>query len=131
MPHHFVTSGTGKETVDPKIIASLRTMNDQEGDGFFEELVDLFLRRLRADVVLLRDALEKSDPTAAAIAHAIKGSAQNFGASRLSTLCEAIEFGLEKETTDVIFRYLVDLEVESQRVRRALENEKQRRVQAA
>jgi HPt (histidine-containing phosphotransfer) domain-containing protein len=56
------------------------------------EVIDLFVEDTERNLQRLRKAIdEEDDPTAMETAHALKGSAANMGAERLSELFQSVE----------------------------------------
>jgi len=85
------------------------------------ELIDLFVGDLPRRLGAIREAIGRADARALALqAHALGGSAANFGAARLDDLCGALE---ELGTSGVLAgapAMLDALRAESARVRDAL-----------
>ena len=56
------------------------------------EMIDLFVADLPARLGAIRGAIDRADARGLALqAHALRGSAANFGAARLDELCGALE----------------------------------------
>ncbi|HEY2526323.1 MAG TPA: Hpt domain-containing protein [Candidatus Binataceae bacterium] len=56
------------------------------------EMIDLFVADLPARLGAMRDAIDRADARGLALqAHALRGSAANFGAARLDELCGGLE----------------------------------------
>jgi len=78
--------------LDPVAIENLRMINPDDGGEFVRELIDIFLADTPRRLAEIESALASgnaADLTRAA--HTIKGSASNFGATRLSALAKEIE----------------------------------------
>ena len=61
-------------------------------DALIDELIDLFVADLPKRLGAIAYAVERADAPALALqAHALRGGAANFGASRLDELCAKIE----------------------------------------
>jgi len=61
-------------------------------DSLLDELIDLFVSDLPKRLNAITEAIEHADAKALALqAHALRGSAANFGASRLDELCGKLE----------------------------------------
>jgi HPt (histidine-containing phosphotransfer) domain-containing protein len=80
-----------KETVSLARIDRLR--NSMPGkDTLIDELIDLFVADLPKRLGAITHAVERGDAPALALqAHALRGGAANFGASRLDELCAMLE----------------------------------------
>jgi HPt (histidine-containing phosphotransfer) domain-containing protein len=70
-----------------------RLCNSMPGkDALIDELIDLFIADLPKRLGAIAHAVERADAPALALqAHALRGGAANFGASRLDELCAKIE----------------------------------------
>jgi HPt (histidine-containing phosphotransfer) domain-containing protein len=61
-------------------------------DSLLDELIDLFVSDLPKRLNAIAQAVERVDAKALALhAHALRGGAANFGASRLDTVCGRLE----------------------------------------
>jgi HPt (histidine-containing phosphotransfer) domain-containing protein len=80
-----------KETISLARIDRLR--NSMPGkDALIDELIDLFVADLPKRLGAIAHAVQRADAPALALqAHALRGGAANFGASRLDELCAKIE----------------------------------------
>ena len=78
--------------LDVTVVQSLRELGGEDDPNLFRDLIELFVTDARANVDRLRDAFERQDVNAVyRVAHAIKSSAANVGAARMSKLCFEIE----------------------------------------
>ena len=70
-----------------------RLRNSMPGkDSLLDELIDLFVSDLPKRLNAIAQAVERADAPALALqAHALRGGAANFGASRLDELCGKLE----------------------------------------
>jgi HPt (histidine-containing phosphotransfer) domain-containing protein len=90
-------------------------------DSLLDELIDLFVSDLPKRLNAIAEAVERADgKTLALQAHALRGSAANFGASRLDHLCGRVEEIGVNGTLAEAFAMLHQLGAESERVRAAL-----------
>ncbi len=82
---------SGEGTVSRARIDRLR--NSMPGkDAFIDELIDLFVADLPKRLGAITLAVERADAPALALqAHALRGGAANFGASRFDELCGKLE----------------------------------------
>lgn len=86
-----------------------------------DELIDLFVSDLPRRLGAIADAIERADAPALALqAHALRGSAANFGAARLDELCASLEELGTRAATAQASAILDLLRRESDRVRDAL-----------
>ncbi len=79
-------------TLDPKIIADLRSLEASGSPGFLSELIDLYLKEAVAHVARLQGSLAAKDASVfERTAHTLKGSSGNLGAMGLSRLCARLQ----------------------------------------
>jgi CheY-like chemotaxis protein len=110
--------------IDPEIFASLRALQEPGEPDPVEELSSLFLADAPTRIQAIHQAAAAGQ--AAPIresAHSLKGSASNFGAKRLASLCAQIEQAAAQEDTSTAVNLLPDLDREFERVRFVLEQE--------
>jgi two-component system, sensor histidine kinase and response regulator len=107
--------------LDVAVLDELRTLG---GDGIVAELVGMFLEDTPPRLAALREAMQEGDAESIeGVAHALKGSAGNMGATRLAGVCARLEnAGISRDLTSVK-DLLPQAEAEFGRVRRALEVE--------
>jgi HPt (histidine-containing phosphotransfer) domain-containing protein len=78
--------------LDMQVIASLKELGGEDDANLFFELVDLFLQDSRAHIGALERALEQNDVRSLErVAHTLKSSSANLGATNLSRLCFELE----------------------------------------
>jgi CheY-like chemotaxis protein len=80
------------ESLDRTILDGLRELREPGQPDPLRELIELFLRDARPRLNRMNEAATSGAlPALAAESHALKGSASNLGARRLSQLCAALE----------------------------------------
>jgi CheY-like chemotaxis protein len=115
------TPGEDTDPLDRSVLASLREIEDQE---LLAELAELFLGDAPPRLEALREAIEGGDAASMAqVAHALKGSSANMGATRLVTICEELEDAGHSGALERAPALVERLEAEFGRVRAALEKE--------
>jgi HPt (histidine-containing phosphotransfer) domain-containing protein len=135
-----VTGSLGNETrndseahlsvLDLEILANLRDLPGEGDDGLLGELIDLFAQDAPARLVLLRAAVLQGDAKQVTqIAHSLKGSSANLGATYMAGLCNDLEQRARGGSLDGGMELHAQLELEYRRVVRALEVERRRPVQ--
>ncbi|MCP4662741.1 MAG: Hpt domain-containing protein [bacterium] len=78
--------------IDPAQLETLRRLAPDDGGEFFTRVIDIFLKQLHTIPAEIRRAYERTDgETVVRLAHTLKGSAGNLGASPLVDLCLRIE----------------------------------------
>jgi HPt (histidine-containing phosphotransfer) domain-containing protein len=116
-----IGAGTiGEGTVSRARIDRLR--NSTPGnDALIDELIDLFVADLPKRLGAIAHAVQRADAPALALqAHALRGGAANFGASRLDELCAKIEEAGVRGTFAETPAMLEEVTRESARVRDTL-----------
>ncbi|HEV7746610.1 MAG TPA: Hpt domain-containing protein [Pyrinomonadaceae bacterium] len=74
------------------VLEGLRKLQQPGEPDFVEELIDLFLRDTEENLRVLRGALLRNNATEVRhLAHLMKGSSANIGASRMAALYEELE----------------------------------------
>ena len=96
--------------------------NDDMGDQFIAEIIDVFLVDLSERVVTIGLRKTQGDRAGvAATAHAIKGSCGHFGAASLVELSRDLEDRARREPTGDLQMAIDSMIAETERVRSALE----------
>jgi HPt (histidine-containing phosphotransfer) domain-containing protein len=74
------------------LLSRLQELNQVAGKDTTKELVSLFFEDTGNQIAALRQAVERQDPaTIKKVAHSLKGSSDNVGASRMAELCAELE----------------------------------------
>jgi HPt (histidine-containing phosphotransfer) domain-containing protein len=93
-----------------------------EGEDLLSELVEMFIGEVPGQLATLEEALAKGDAgVTRLIAHTLKGTGGNFGASRMQALASAIEEKGRSRSLEGAAKTFVQLRAECVRVREALE----------
>jgi HPt (histidine-containing phosphotransfer) domain-containing protein len=115
------TGSQGVPTIDMRSISQLAE-DDETGDQFIAEIIDVFLADLSERVRTIGLQMSRNDHAGvAATAHAIKGSCGHFGAARLMELCRDLEDRVRRESGGDIEIAIFTMVAETERVRAALE----------
>lgn len=78
--------------LDPAALENLRALSPDDGGAFMREVIEIFLQETPARLEQLDQAYAVGDADGiTAIAHSIKGSCGNFGATRLASITLAVE----------------------------------------
>jgi HPt (histidine-containing phosphotransfer) domain-containing protein len=108
--------------LDPVAIENLRMINPDDGGEFMRELIDIFLADTPKRFAEIESALATGNSAdLSRAAHSVKGSAGNFGATRLSALAREIELHGKNGAFDAARTALPGLRAEFDRVQPALE----------
>jgi HPt (histidine-containing phosphotransfer) domain-containing protein len=112
----------GVSTIDFSQLAALRLIRKPERPNLFTELIDLFLNEATSDLKALHKALMTGDADEIQrVAHRLKGSSANIGATQLAALSEELESGdPAKDATELMTK----LDNEFELVREALKAER-------
>lgn len=79
-------------TLDPEAIQGLRALAPDDGGAFVRELIDIFLQETPSRLAKIDAAFAAVDAaTVTTVAHSLKGSCGNFGATRLGAVSLKIE----------------------------------------
>ncbi|MCS6989760.1 MAG: PAS domain S-box protein [Chloroherpetonaceae bacterium] len=91
-------------------IAMLRELSQSTETSVLHELVDIFSRNAPFQLEQLNAAIKTEDyKTLKDVAHALKGACMNVGATRMSSICVAIEQAAQSQAFDLAARYLETL----------------------
>jgi HPt (histidine-containing phosphotransfer) domain-containing protein len=117
-------TASDKLSLDLSVLASLRDFAQAGEPDFVTELVDLFIADTTAQMELLRLTVDNNNENECRrLAHQLKGSSGNLGASRMASICEAMEKKeLSPGTTSSL---LLELENEFELVTTLLNDERQ------
>lgn len=78
--------------LDPERLAALRSLDGDDEPEVSLQVVRLFLSSTEEAIAQIEAALAAADPVELrAVAHRVKGSCGNMGASRLEALCRDLE----------------------------------------
>jgi HPt (histidine-containing phosphotransfer) domain-containing protein len=103
------------------VVESLR---DLGGDEMLSELAQLFFDDAGSNLAALKEAIEKYDATSVErVAHLLKGSSGNMGATRMAELCGQLQDSGTLDDLGAAPALLEQLEVEFEHVRSALKAE--------
>ncbi len=113
--------GGAADPLDRGVLAGLRELGDQE---LLKELAELFLGDAPARLEALRGAIEGGDAASVErVAHALKGSCGNMGATGMAATCAELEEAGRSGGLARAPMLMERLEAELGRVRAALEKE--------
>jgi HPt (histidine-containing phosphotransfer) domain-containing protein len=106
-------------------MSSFRQLEEESGQAVLESVIELFIERTPPMFAEARKAIVSDDPARVArLAHTIKGSCSNFGASRMRAACERLEHAaLGDASRDGMLEMLARIEREFDFVSTALEHE--------
>ncbi|MEA3208740.1 MAG: two-component system, sensor histidine kinase and response regulator [Chthoniobacter sp.] len=111
-------------SIDPKSIADLRGLPEEDGEDLLQRLVAMFQEDGPRTLVELGAALERDDVRAVTrLAHTLKGNSGYFGAHRLHELCGEMEMAGRAGMLAPVAELLSAAGLELQRVFAALETE--------
>ena len=115
--------------IDSKTLASLRELEDGNGEDLVGELIDIFLEQAPQRVDGIKKAIAGDDARSLSFqAHSLKGSAANFGADDLTAICQRFETGGRAGSLGDLRALLPDLEREFQAVCAALQDQRHPRA---
>jgi HPt (histidine-containing phosphotransfer) domain-containing protein len=109
--------------IDQAQIAVLKAIQPPGDADFFSELIDLFLDETESHLKVLHAAGLRNDATEIRqVAHLLKGSSANIGASQMAALC--LELELKNKANGDTGSLLAKLDQEFELVRAALDDER-------
>ena len=113
MTNEHDTSGSDSP-FDKAIFDNLRYLSGEEDQRMFVQLIAMFEAQLTSSLERMRAARSVSDTkTLLAIAHALRGSSGNLGATRLADLCSRLEAELRNASVASADEYLSKIETEA------------------
>lgn len=114
------------EVIDKEVIASLRELQDEGEPDIIIELSDLFFENAPGKIQAIRTAIDKGDAKALHVAaHSLKSSSSYLGATKLSAMAKELENMGRAGSVEGAKEKLERLELEYDRVRTALEVERE------
>ena len=115
------------EVLDRSILDGLRELREPDQPDPLVELIELFLRDARPRLERMSAAAQAGDwPGLGANAHSLKGSANNLGARRLSSLCATLEKQGKANDGAQASATLAEVQSEFEKVELALKDEQQK-----
>jgi HPt (histidine-containing phosphotransfer) domain-containing protein len=106
--------GGSDSPFDKSIFNNLRYLSGEEDQEMFVQLIAMFEAQLSSSLEKMRAARSVSDTkTLLAIAHALRGSSGNLGATRLADLCSRLELELRNASVAGADEYLSKIETEA------------------
>ena len=104
------------------MLAGLREVEEEGEPDILNELIELFLADVPPQLVALREAVEADDAhSVERIAHTLKGSSANLGATEMVAICSELEDVATSSNLSRTPQLLERLEGEFGRARMALE----------
>ena len=83
---------TAADPLDPTVFGAVLEMTEQAPEGFLEQLVGQYLSSMHEDLDAIARAVATDDVEAIrSLAHRLKSSSANFGATRLAAPCQEME----------------------------------------
>lgn len=121
LPDRPVHSSASDRPLDPDVIATLKALGGDDDPDLFSDLVSMFMGDTPPRLQAIAEAIEAGDADSLEkVAHALKSSCGNLGATVLSELCREIEMAGRNGDVESA-RGLIDLtRTQYERVREAL-----------
>ena len=122
---HGTLSTAKLVTLDPSVLSAYTEIQQPGEPDFVTELIDLFLDDTTFQLKGLRAAVSENDgDEIRRVTHLLKGSSGNIGARQMVKLYEELEERRDLDKGDAL-TLLARIEIEFNRVREALETERQ------
>jgi len=116
-----VSPGKLEQGINRSVIDSLKNVSTKLGNNLLQEVIDLFLTNTPALIAELKQAIDQSDSRSIeTLAHKVRGSARNIGASFLSDQCTRLETMGEEGALDGCEEILQEIESEFDRTAKFL-----------
>ena len=116
-----VNTAAQQPVLDEAVLNEVIAMASQASEGFFDRLVQKYTSGSQDDITAITDALQNNQPeVVGASAHRLKSSSANWGASRMATLCQALETSAKSASLDNADELLQDIQQERERILSAL-----------
>jgi HPt (histidine-containing phosphotransfer) domain-containing protein len=111
-----------EDPLDRSVLEGLRELQGEGEPDILEELIGIFLEDVPPQLAALREAVEERDAgSVESIAHTLKGSCGNMGATRMVELCEELQDASSSEDLSRALGLLDRLEAEFKHVRTTLD----------
>ena len=121
-PHPIVPSA-----IDAKVLQSFRNMVGENADEILAEMIDCYLEDAPKQLGAIATAVSRANPTLLRqAAHTLKSSSATLGATTLSNFCKDLELAARNGNTEGGLDKVPQLEAEFERVKAALQIERQK-----
>jgi CheY-like chemotaxis protein len=88
----FIREDLEEDPLDRSVLTGLRELQEEGEPDILNELIELFLNDVPPHLKTLQEAVEGKDASSIErIAHTLKGSCGNMGATRMAELCEELQ----------------------------------------
>ncbi len=115
------------EAINTEVLHTFRNTMGANASAFLAQLIDIYLEETPLLLQAISTALTQQDAAAMQkAAHTLKSSSASLGAMTLSKLCEQIESMGHSGTTAGVGEIVAQIESEYERVKAALQIERQR-----
>jgi two-component system, sensor histidine kinase and response regulator len=115
-------SEDAREVLDPGVRAALQGAERRSRLGLLARLITLYLRDIPAELAALQEAVAQGDASRVEeVAHGLKGSSAQLGATRMARLCASLQEAAGAHDLSEAAALVADLTRESVRVRAALQ----------
>jgi CheY-like chemotaxis protein len=116
------SSADAREVLDASVLAALQGAEQRSQAGLLARLITLYLRDTPAQLVALREAVAQGDAgRVEELAHGLKGSSAQLGATRIASVCAALQEAAGAHDLSKAAPQVADLTSEFVRVRAALQ----------
>ena len=118
----FIREDSEEDPLDRSVLTGLRELQEEGEPDILNELIELFLDDVPPHLKTLQEAVEGKDASSIErIAHTLKGSCGNMGATRMVELCEELQDASSSEDLSRALGLLGRLEAEFKHVRTTLD----------
>jgi len=111
-----------RELLDPSVLAVLQEAERRSHVGLLARVITLYLQEAPAQLAALQEAVAQGDAgRVEEVAHGLKGSSAQLGATRMVSLCASVQEAAGAHDLNRAAAQVVALQREFVRVRAALE----------
>jgi HPt (histidine-containing phosphotransfer) domain-containing protein len=81
-----------RDALDTQVLATLQRLERMSQEGLLARLITLYLQEAPAQLAALREAVARGDaPRVEEVAHGLRGSSAQLGATRMASLCTSLQ----------------------------------------
>jgi HPt (histidine-containing phosphotransfer) domain-containing protein len=111
-----------RDVLDTQLLAALQELEQRSRAGLLARLITLYLQGVPAQLAALHEAVAHGDAgRLAEVAHGLRGSSAQLGATRMTSLCTSLEEDVDTHNLSRAAARVADLTREFSLVQAALE----------
>jgi HPt (histidine-containing phosphotransfer) domain-containing protein len=111
-----------RDVLDPQVLAALQELEQRSRAGLLAYLITLYLQEVPAQLAALHEAVAHGEAARVEeVAHGLRGSSAQLGATRMTSLCTALHEDAGTHNLSRAAAHMADLTREFSHVQAALE----------